>query len=645
MGELRDPVAWLYRVALNRCSDYRRIIARGTRLTERLKNTGTGLWVEPHLARTELALTFSALPRRQRTAATLYYLADMSTEEVARVMGVSQGTVDRPPLSGTRSTQIKHGGPIMNRPVSDTELRDVVRRLAPAIDESSFHGELGEKCAAKTRRRRRGRHVRAWAVGVAVVALLVAGGFGVNALVERMGQDKGIVVITDETMSPGGTGQGPPDPAGTQGTTLTGAKAELWAEIQRIREGVKSGTVSFGWTASEAAGGDLPSDPMLMLDSLEESLLRPDATVYYLRGSAGDATALRTEVSAMPGVTRVEFVSKDDALERLKDDFADNPEILEGLQDNPLPASLEIWLTDYTQAPSLADELRGRPEVDEVVLAPTMDYAQWVERLRSLTSLLRPDVTVYLRDSAGDAAALQSEISAMPGVTRLEFVSKDQALQKLKETFADNPEILEGLQGNPLPASLEIWLSDHTQAASLAEELRSRPEVDEVLAPSATETGSGPVTTYGVAPSTGAASATTPPTAETVQEPRLNWGEAAALEGRTIRVSEPMEDPQATGSRPDLKVVYSMVTITNTGSEPLTYVASEFFLEGNSGGSTGIAGQPTTVGGQPVLARGMLAPGETVTAAVRFNLKTNDVPVKVRLGTATSTAVTLASWQ
>ena len=473
MGELRDPVAWLYRVALNRCSDYRRIIARGTRLTERLKNTGTGLWVEPHLARTELALTFSALPRRQRTAATLYYLADMSTEEVARVMGVSQGTVDRPPLSGTRSTQIKHGGPIMNRPVSDTELRDVVRRLAPAIDESSFHGELGEKCAAKTRRRRRGRHVRAWAVGVAVVALLVAGGFGVNALVERMGQDKGIVVITDETMSPGGPGNGGPPPVGTQGTTLTGAKAELWAEIQRIREGVKSGELSFGWTASEAAGGDLPSDPMAMLDSLEKSLLRPD-------------------------------------------------------------------------------------------------------------------VTLYLRDSAGDGAALRDEIAAMPGVTRLEYVSKDEALQKLKETFADNPEILEGLQGNPLPASLEIWLSDHTQAASLAEELRSRPEVDEVLAPSATETGSGPVTTYGVAPSTGAASATTPPTAETVQEPRLNWGEAAALEGRTIRVSEPMEDPQATGSRPDLKVVYSMVTITNTGSEPLTYVASEFFLEGNSGGSTGM---------------------------------------------------------
>lgn len=95
VGDLRDPVAWLYRVALNRCSDYRRIIARATRLTERLESTNIGMWVEPQLAHTELALTLGALPRRQRIAATLYYLADLSTEEVARVMGVSPGTVDR----------------------------------------------------------------------------------------------------------------------------------------------------------------------------------------------------------------------------------------------------------------------------------------------------------------------------------------------------------------------------------------------------------------------------------------------------------------------------------------------------------------------------------------------------------------------
>ena len=112
-----------------------------------------------------------------------------------------------------------------------------------------------------------------------------------------------------------------------------------------------------------------------------------------------------------------------------------------------------------------------------------------------------------------------------------------------------------------------------------------------------------------------------------------------------MSVGKPVEDPEATGSGPGSTVFYSMVTILSTGSEALTCVAWEFSLEGNSSGSTGIAGPETTVGGQPVFDRVTLAPGESVTAAVRFQLSQGDSPVKVRLGTASSTNVTLASWQ
>ena len=572
------------------------------------------------------------------------------------------------------------------------ELGRLLRRMVPPVDETGVWESIEQRTGCEQTNavspglasdephfagnarpiRPRRIHTRRRLIGLAAVTaiVLVAVGFGINALIEQLGQRDSVIVFTDGSMSPGGTGQGSLDPAGAQGTTLTGAKAELWAEIQRIREGVNSGKLSFGWNASEAAGGDLPSDPMLMLDSLEESLLGPDVTVYYLGGdSAGDASALQTEVSAMPGVARFEFVSKDDALERLKNDFADNPEILEGLQENPLPASLEVWLTDYTQAPSLADELRGRPEVDEVVLAPTMDYAQWVERLRSLASPLGPDVTVYLRDSAGDATALRGEISAMTGVTRLEFVSKDDALETLRDDFADKPEILEGLQGNPLPASLEIWLSDHTRAASLADELRSRPEVDEVLAPSATETGSGPTTTYGVATvDRRPASATT-----TIMGvgPVLSWGEEAVLDGRTIKVEQPVEVPERTEELPThlpqpgtpsgsilLYIAYSLVTITNTGSEPLSCAAAEFYLDGNNSsgssgsGSSGIGSKEKTMAGHEVLDLVTLQPGESTTRTVLFQLKQGDHPAKVLLGKRlpngsvySSTSQWLACWQ
>ena len=36
ISEYRDPVAWLYRVGINRCKDYRRFMSRTARVVERL---------------------------------------------------------------------------------------------------------------------------------------------------------------------------------------------------------------------------------------------------------------------------------------------------------------------------------------------------------------------------------------------------------------------------------------------------------------------------------------------------------------------------------------------------------------------------------------------------------------------------------
>lgn len=610
----------------------------------------------------------------------------------------------------------------MNRPESEDRLKDAVRRLAAGVDGSSFHGELSEKCAAKTRRRRRGRHIRAWAVGMAVVALLVAGGFGVNALVERMGQDKGIVVITDETMSPGGPGNGGPPPVGTQGTTLTGAKAELWDEIQRIREGVKAGELIFGWTATEAAGGDLPSDPMAMLDSLEKSLLRPDVTLY-LRDSAGDGAALRDEIAAMPGVTRLEYVSKDEALQKLKEDFADNPEVLSGLVGNPLPASLEIWLSDYTQAASLAAELRSRPDVDEA-RAPTMDYAQWVARLQSLTregsgdgervllanpypfptissgitgeqpSTWAEDLGRAVLDFYPDkdwkvfrAVEMEGGVvrltiapasgKAAPGswptdVSRLSIsIRREESGRISQDTDSGQHHDFETAYGHGLilprysdgeKSSIVSWfLRPDKLMIQVGVSQPSAPDVSADLGldeqgvqgllayiASIIEMAEGnsvqETATYGVAPSS-----EVPPLSSTATimgvGPILSWGEEAVLDGRKIKVEQPVEAPDKPAELlPDETAIYSLITITNTGNEPLTCAAAEFFLMGKSTGSSGgIGGLEKTLAGHEVLTIVTLQPGESVKAAVGFCLSQGNHPVKMLLGTRSSTGEMVVS--
>jgi len=92
-----DPVAWVRRVAVNRLSNRRRSLRR--RATALLRfgaqehapasdHSSTGS------SNGELADALERLPRRQRVAVALYYLEDLSVAEVARAMGISEGSVN-----------------------------------------------------------------------------------------------------------------------------------------------------------------------------------------------------------------------------------------------------------------------------------------------------------------------------------------------------------------------------------------------------------------------------------------------------------------------------------------------------------------------------------------------------------------------
>jgi RNA polymerase sigma factor (sigma-70 family) len=98
IGDYRDPAAWLYKVGINRCRDYRRFLSRTARVVERLgaaqeQQTEEGELVE-WAPDPGFASAFRSLPKRQRTAATLYYLNDLSVGEIARIMNISEGAVN-----------------------------------------------------------------------------------------------------------------------------------------------------------------------------------------------------------------------------------------------------------------------------------------------------------------------------------------------------------------------------------------------------------------------------------------------------------------------------------------------------------------------------------------------------------------------
>jgi cell division transport system permease protein len=96
------------------------------------------------------------------------------------------------------------------------------------------------------------------------------------------------------------------------------------------------------------------------------------------------------------------------------------------------------------------------------------------------------ELSVYLKDDITPADRSGIEALLAPGdlVAAHEFVSKTDAVARFKQTFGDLAGAMDGLGGNPLPASVDVRLRPGTSVGpgvdSLAERLRQMPGVADV---------------------------------------------------------------------------------------------------------------------------------------------------------------------
>ncbi len=91
VGGYDDPVAWIRRVALNLLIDHERHAGRGRRAVERLGPEEQAWNPEPDAV--DLSALFAQLPPQRRIAAALFYVDNLSVEEVAHAMKLSAGAV------------------------------------------------------------------------------------------------------------------------------------------------------------------------------------------------------------------------------------------------------------------------------------------------------------------------------------------------------------------------------------------------------------------------------------------------------------------------------------------------------------------------------------------------------------------------
>lgn len=90
-------------------------------------------------------------------------------------------------------------------------------------------------------------------------------------------------------------------------------------------------------------------------------------------------------------------------------------------------------------------------------------------------------ISIFLDDEASenDINALTSYIESLEGVASVSYTDKEQALENYKEWI--NPDIAEQLDGNPLPASLEVDLSNPEQVQVVVDAILADPLYNKVI--------------------------------------------------------------------------------------------------------------------------------------------------------------------
>ncbi|MBI5468959.1 MAG: ABC transporter permease [Deltaproteobacteria bacterium] len=68
----------------------------------------------------------------------------------------------------------------------------------------------------------------------------------------------------------------------------------------------------------------------------------------------------------------------------------------------------------------------------------------------------RTQIVAYIKDGSEAPEKIREAVLSIPGVTSAEFVSKERALTELKNELKGHEMVLEGVDSNPLPASVEI---------------------------------------------------------------------------------------------------------------------------------------------------------------------------------------------
>jgi cell division transport system permease protein len=180
-------------------------------------------------------------------------------------------------------------------------------------------------------------------------------------------------------------------------------------------------------------------------------------TVFLEDGiSAEQLALLRKRIQSEPPVKGMTYTSKEEALQAFKRELRGKESLLEGLGENPIPASLQLRIHEAHQTPEALRQFTaflGRLEGVEDIL-----YGQeWVDRLTAVIRMLR-----LLGLSVGLALGMAS-LLIVSNTIRLAVYSRAEEIEIMRLVGATKlhiraPFLLEGMIQGGLGAALALLL-------------------------------------------------------------------------------------------------------------------------------------------------------------------------------------------
>lgn len=159
----------------------------------------------------------------------------------------------------------------------------------------------------------------------------------------------------------------------------------------------------------------------------------------YLAEGFKDTAGLAARIKAIPGVREAVYISSEQALKDMAEDYPDYREVIKALPENPLPASFDVKLSDPKEVRQIAGAIQTMAGVSGV------NYGQsYVEGLSRMLQVLWSFTALILVAMAFGSAIIVNNTIGITVTARKPEI-EIMKLVGASDSFVRAPFVLEGM--------------------------------------------------------------------------------------------------------------------------------------------------------------------------------------------------------